>query len=355
MSEELEPGIYFGMPDDTYHSLPYLSSTGIKNLLVSPMDFWARSWMNPWKEEDDEDDSDGKTKHDAKTIGKAYHKRILEGAAAFRAAYAPAFQCEDPDVLRSADDIKDALFDLGLSKAGSKEKLIERLLDADPEAKIYDVLLREYIEDHPGVTFLSDKVIRRIELSAKMIECHDDLKFFFVGGYPEVSIVWDDEELGVRMKVRTDYLKVSAVNDLKTFANLMNKPTERAIYSAMASNKYHIQGALYLRGVDASKQMVKEGRVFGREMVDQKWLAAFAESADHTFNFVFQQKGIAPVAMGCEFNRQDPMFDQGMTCIKQGVELFKRNMSVFGEDPWVDTRKPFMLHWAQYPAYANDL
>lgn len=346
--QEAEPGIYFGMPDDTYHSLPYLSSTGIKNLLVSPMDFWARSWMNPWKEDDEEES-------EAKTIGKAYHKRILEGAAAFRAAYAPTFECDDPDVLHSAEDIKDALSDLGLSKAGSKQKLIERLLDADPDAKIYDVLLREYIEDHPGVTFLSNKVIRRIELSAKMIECHDDLKFFFVGGYPEVSVVWDDEAYGVRMKVRTDYLKVSAVNDLKTFANLMNKPTERAIYSAMASNKYHIQGALYLRGVDAAKQMVKEGRVFGRELVDQKWLAAFAESADHTFNFVFQQKGIAPVAMGCEFNRQDPMYDQGMTCIRQAVDVFKRNMAVFGEDPWVDTRKPFMLHWAQYPAYANDL
>ena len=42
----IEPGIHFGLSDDVYHALPALSASGIKNLLVSPMVFWAESFLN---------------------------------------------------------------------------------------------------------------------------------------------------------------------------------------------------------------------------------------------------------------------------------------------------------------------
>lgn len=351
MTNDVAPGVYFGMTDDAYHGLPYLSSTGMKNLLVSGMDFWARSWMNPYKEEDEEES-------EAKTIGKAYHKRILEGRAAFYEAYAPVLTVDDPEVLKDKEDLQAALRERGLPVSGNKAELINRLLGADPFVKIYDQLHAEYAEEHLGKTMIGEDTIRKIELAAQMIECHAALKFFFVGGFPEVSVIWDDEQYGVRMKARFDYLKVNAVNDLKTFANVMNKPTEKAVYSAMAQNKYHIQATHYLHASDVAKRLVHAGHIHAatpKHMPSKEWLDAFIASPEHNFNFVFQQKGPAPLAIGAVFDRRDGMYETGQLCIREAVDVYKRNMELYGTMPWVDTREPIVLHWQQYPAFASEL
>lgn len=40
-------GIYFNMPEDEYHKEEGLSSTGIKEMLQSPTNFWFNSVYNP--------------------------------------------------------------------------------------------------------------------------------------------------------------------------------------------------------------------------------------------------------------------------------------------------------------------
>lgn len=348
MTKTYEPGIYFGMPDEEYHAIPYLSASHIKNLLVSSMDFWSRSWMNPWKEEEEESE--------AKLIGKAYHKRILEGSVAFYDSYVREFFLEDTtDVISGNKAMMKALKDLSVCGYSGKDQdeLTDMLLDADPHAKIYHVMKHEYEVDHSGKIFLTEKLIRKIELSAAMIENHHALKYWFVGGYPEVTVIWDDEELGIRMKCRFDYLKVNAVNDLKTFANMTNRTIERAVYREMADRKYHIPATLYLRGSDAGKILASQGKVFGT--VDPEWLEAFIKSPAHVFNFVFQQKGVAPVAVGAIYTREDPVFELGLACVRDGVQRFKSLGEAFGVDPWVDTREPIILNHSQYPAYINEV
>lgn len=349
-SENLPPGVYFGLAEDIYHAQPYLSASGMKNLLVSPMDYWARSWMNPWREEDE-------TESEAKTLGKAYHKRILEGKAAFDAEYAPQFQC-DGDTLDSNQDLIDHLKALGISGYSGKKKeaLVEMVLDADPMAKIKHVMEQEYLEQHPDKIFLNEQMIRKIELSARMIEYHPALKYYFVGGQPEVSVIWHDEEHDLMFKARFDYLKIGAINDLKTFANMMGKSVERAVYGALASGRYHIQATLYLEAVDRAKHMMMcGGMVYGHEGIDPEWLNELMVSPEHEFNFLFQQKGPAPVSIGAQFSRQDPMFEVGQQTIISAVDIYKRNLQTFGTDPWVDTRDPIMLHYQQYPSYAMDI
>lgn len=354
MIPSLDPGIYFGLPEDTYHALPYLSASGVKNLLVSPMDFWARSWMNPEREDEDTE---------AKTLGRAYHKRILEGSAAFYASYAAKFSCDDPNAIRTADQIKDALRALGEPVSfKTKDEGISRLLAADPLAVIYDDLKAAYEDEHDGKVFLGADMIHKIELSARMIECHPALKFYFRGGFPEVTVIWDDDDFGLRFKARFDYLKVNTVNDLKTFANLMNKSIERAVYGEIASRRYHIQAGLYLRAAEIAKQMAASGMVEWcgdkAAMPDYftKWLEAFSSAPSHDFAFAFQQKGPAPVSVGAVFGHDDPMLAAGIACVYQAADTFKKCAEVYGMDgtPWVDTREPIVLHWQQFPSYAND-
>ncbi|NDH07700.1 hypothetical protein EBX93_17600 [bacterium] len=343
-----DEGIYFGLPEEDYHAIPALSSSGIKNLMVSPMDFWVRSWMNPWREEVLEET-------EAKTIGKAYHKRILEGREAFNAAYAPEFECNDPGALRTLEDLRSECESRGIKKSGNKPELVARLRDEDPSVPIYDDLKQAYIDLHEGKTLLNQNLLRKIEISASMIEYHNELKYYFVGGYPEVSVVWLDRSRGIWFKSRFDYLKLRTVNDLKTFTNMGGKSIERAVYGEMASRRYHIQAALYLNAVEISKIFVQDGKVFDKVGVDSSWLGAFSKSLEHQFNFVFQQKGPSPVAVGAIFDRRDQMFDAGVACIESAADSFMTNLMCHGKDePWVDMRDPIMLNWAQYPAFAND-
>ena len=295
MSAVPQPGIYFGMPEDDYHAIQALSASGMKSLAVHPMEFWARSWMNPLREDEDSD---------AKALGRAYHCRIVEGAEAFARRFAATFPGND-DALDSMDDFKDELRARGLKVGGSKADLIARLREAGYAGPILEELRSDYMAEHAGKAFLSRRAMTKIELAAAMIEKHPILSKCFAGGAPEVTIIWTDAD-GVTKKARLDYLKPAAIVDLKTFGNPLGLSVEQAVYRAMASGKYVIQAAHYLDAFDAAREHMAEGRVHG------PMPAGFTLGADAPrFVFVFQATGAAPIArafilspgMGLEIGR----------------------------------------------------
>lgn len=349
MTKDYQPGIYFGMTDDEYHAIPLISASHIKNLLISPMDFWARSWMNPWREEEEESD--------AKIIGKAYHKRILEGVAAFDAEYAETFTPEaGVTYLETIDDMKQVLAEnnIALKSAARKPDYVAAVLGLGQGHLILDNAKAAHAEANTGKTLLSAQIVHRIHLAAAMIENHPSLKTYFVGGYPEVTIIWFDEEFQIMVKSRIDYLKIKATNDLKTFANQMGKSIEKAVYNEIANRKYFIQAWLYLRAVEAARKMVAEGKIVnkGAIAINEEWLKAFAEyKGDTTFNFVMQQKGVAPVAVGGTFHPSELEKMQVGTFVNDAVQTFKINEAKYGSDPWVDDREPILLLEAQFPQY----
>jgi hypothetical protein len=59
-----EPGVFFGLFEDEYHHALALSSSGIKFLRASTLDFWARSPLSP-----DPDNADKET--EALVVGHA--------------------------------------------------------------------------------------------------------------------------------------------------------------------------------------------------------------------------------------------------------------------------------------------
>jgi hypothetical protein len=336
---DIQPGIYFHMEDDVYHSIPALSASGIKNLLVSPMDFWARArWLNPLYER--EEDSV------AMILGRAYHKRILEGKAAFDGCYAPIFTAPE-DCLKTVDDLKEVLKAEKLPVTGKKDDLIDRLLAARPNARIYDLERLRYEERHGGKVFLGHAILNRIEIAAAMIEKHPHLSRCFTGGYPEVSVIWEED--GIRMKARFDYLKPKAIIDLKTFANMMSKPIDRAIYGAMASGKYHIQAAFYLKAA----QVARDLPVMDTE-IPAEFLLEFSACEEHGFYHIFQQKGIAPLARGFKFPR-GMVYGAGVAAIEDAKQRYKECLAKFGADPWLDDRDIETFEDSQFPVYITDL
>ena len=338
-----EGGIYFGLSEDGYHADPALSSSGIKTILASPEDYWWQSAMNPDRPTDDDTE--------AKYWGRAYHKRILEGKAAFDAAYCAALDPVDfPDALRTADDIRAELKARGKKVGGNKDELIVRAQAEMPDCQLWDVMREDYAQANAGRGMLSRETIARLELAAAYIEKHPDLGRCFTGGAPEVSIFWHEE--GIPMKARLDYLKAKAQIDLKTFSNPQGKPIDKAIVHAVASGRYHVQAAVHSEAARRAVDFVREGRVFGD--CDKDVLRRIAQNEERAFIFVFQKTVGAPVALAKEL-RKGSIFQCGRLAMEQGMTIWKKCRDTFGDGPWILPRKIIEFDDAEFPAWTTEV
>lgn len=334
-----EPGVYLGMPIEDYLKIEALSASGAKWLAVSPLDFWARSWLCPDPEPADETPFT--------ELGKAFHTRICEGRETFAREYAEALDPLDyPDDLRTNDDLKAALKEAGEKVGGTKLDLTERLLAINPNAPIWERRLALYQAGHEGKTLLAPEIIKRIEIAAAMIERHPELSKCFQGGVPELTIVWIDPESGVKCKARFDYVKTRAAIELKTFSNPLGKSIDSAIYGAIASRGYFVSAAHYLDAWPHIIEHAKAGRVFGGG--DRDFLARL--SPDPQYVFVFQQTGAAPLARGKIFPR-GMVYDIGKIVVRDARETFKRCLETYGTDPWIDNAAIEQLDDSGFPAW----
>lgn len=342
-----EEGVFFGLPEEEYHAAFALSASGIKNLRISTLDFWARSPLNP-------DHHDDET--EAKIVGRAYHKRIVEGRDAFDAIYAPEIDPYDyPDAIRTNDELRAAIEKVGAPTAKisgmRKSDLVARLLQYDPEALIWEMLVADHAEKHGGKIMLPAQLMHRIEIAAAMIEKHPQLSKAFTGGMPEVSIFWTDKITGTPCKARLDYLKPRAIVDLKSFENSMGFEVRKAIARAVANYRYHIQTRFYMNAASVGRRLVAEGRVFGD--CDPAFLSAYKASAERTFLFVWQQKGIAPLARGMVLGPGNILDIAGME-IDNATHVFARCWEHFGVGPWLDIADIETFDDLEFPSYISE-
>lgn len=345
----LAPGVYFDLDEERYHRSFGLSASGIKHLRVSPLDWWARSPLNPNLA--DVLDEEGDT--EAKTVGRAYDVRIISGRAAFDACYAPAIDKSDyPGVLDTVDDLKSWLGERGLkTTAKRKDELIDRVLEADPTARIWDAIKSGYGKTHAGKEFLPPKLIAKIETAARMIEGHPVLSKAFTGGAPQVSIIWDCPIIGVRCKARIDYVKSRAIVDLKTI-NLQGRPPEIAIPRTIASYKYHVQAAMYCEALSFASGFIKEGLCDSASPEYDPFVKALREDYPKQFMFVFQAKGVAPFARGYVIPQESMTFTIGKTEVETAKQAFRLQLEKFGALPWIDDSPIQTLDDAAIPPWA---
>lgn len=338
----MDDGLYFGLDFATYKAERRFSASGTKLVLQSQTDFWVRSWMNPDPPDDDTDSKDR---------GTAYHCRIVEGAAAFRSRYAAKINPEDyvenldagDKLLVTVDDLKQFLRDNGQPLGGKKQDLVDRAVAVDSEVLVWDRILEDYEDEHAGKTMIEPKTLREIEIAAVNIEKHPQLKNVFVNGMPEVSVFWtasvtlrSGEVVPVPMKARFDYLKDTAVIDLKSFANNSGDGIALAVYRAMASFKYHTAAAIYYEASDALAKLIQDGRVFGDNLPSRKWLDSVVKhTPDRSFFFVFQQTGPAPVAVGRRFRRGLSARETGHRDWEEAMEKFVEAQRLYGDEVWV--------------------
>jgi len=353
---QLDDGIYFGLDEEIYHAQHRLSNSGMKWLRASPMDFWIRSWLNESPIPVPPDDTF------AKTLGRAYHKRIIEGREEFDRHFVLRPDPNDhPDALVSHNDLKARCKELDLKVGGTKVDLIARLLEhygclglAGDDIEIWDRIETEHAKEHLGKTYLNEDVIKRIEVAGQMLDRHPVLCKAFGGGQPEVSVLWTDRDTGVRMKCRYDYLKPRAIVDLKSYSNPHSKPSSIAVATAVANGRYQAQVATYLEAATYLPELLRKVRppqdVDTKEFT--KWCKMMVEP-EKEFLFVFQQTGIAPVTVARIFPR-NLTYDVAHINMRSTINLFKEYHDHFGTNPWVDNNPIEAFADEDFPAYINE-
>ncbi len=331
---EFREGVFFGMSEEDYHSVPALSASGMKDLRTSPLTYWVKSPFNPNRDEVLAEESSS----EARDLGKAFHKRILEGAWAFAAAYAVKLDESECDgALVTQDDLKAWLKEHDLKVSGSKAEQIARIQEADSSVPIFADLLAKHEALHDGKSFLSAKWMQKIEIAAAMIEKHPHLCKAFTGGAPEVSVFWTCPVIGVNCKARLDYLKARAIVDLKTLLPMSGTPLDRAVALEFGRRRYFIQAAFYAEAASKVADFLKRALC---DELDEKLAIALAADHPKTFLFVFQVKGPAPVAIGRVFPAQSMIFQAAQAEIDTMKMLYKTCLDKYGPDvPWVDDGK----------------
>jgi hypothetical protein len=259
-------GVYFGMPAEEYHAIPRLSASGISNILISPATFWAASWMNPLKEEADEE----QTK--AQILGAAYHTARLEPHLFDKLYVRDIAKAEHPKALMNGTAVGEALGELGETKKRAGETAIEqarRLVDAGYTGEIWQILAEEADAQRGGRTAIDAKYYDQIRADMELIAAAPEINKHLTGGAAEIVILWTDEKSGVLMKSRLDYLKSAEYTDFKSFANSMGKSLQQLIADAFRYNRYYIQSVVYHDAVESIRGHAEMPFIF--ELQNGEW------------------------------------------------------------------------------------
>jgi PDDEXK-like uncharacterized protein DUF3799 len=316
-----KPRVVHGLDLKAYLANPAISASGIRDLRISPLTYWAKSPFNPDRENDESE---------AMSEGSAYHKRILEGREAFEEAYAPKLDKDDhPDALKSGDELRAYCKLHDLKQSGTNGEMSERIRAYDMTQPLWIYIEAAHGRVHAGCTLLPHKMISRIELAADAIERNPATAALMEGGKPEVSIFWTDEETGVPLKARLDYLGPRGVVDLKTFSNAKGRPLQQAVSYAVADRGYATQAVHYLEAV----------RV--------------ATGEDARFYFVFQETGAAPNVLVREFARDRIYFDIVAQEYRQAINFYAQCLDRWGTDqPWVQSAVIEAFQDEDFPLWA---
>lgn len=324
-------GIYFDLDEDAYHADPALGSTNVKALLMAPEEYWGQSWMNPLYEQ----------KQTPATVkGSAYHKFILEGQAAYEAAYAiEPDQALYGDALVTVADIDRVLKLRELTQTGKKGEKIQRLRDDGYEGTIWDDIVHQFKQENDGLVHIPPAMDQEIRYMARFITSNPYLSEAFKGGFPEVSVFWRIGD--VRCKARIDYLKSHLAVDLKTYANQYKLRAEFAVEKNAANNRHDLQAAWYGNALEHAQDFARDGLLFGDNLPSAEWLEQFTAPVSLDLFYVYQQTGGVPMARARRWNPQMETLKTAQQEAAWSIKIFRSCLEEFGEEmPWIRAEAP---------------
>lgn len=268
--EGFKPGIYFGMPEAAYHADPALSHSGMVKLLLSELDYWVESPLNPdretWREA---------KRGSAMWFGKMSHLLLLERERFWR-------------------DF--------------------RIIGQTPK---------------DGVTWLTKDEYREIKAAVDEIKAVPEAAAHFEKGYPEVSIFWRDPATGLMLRARCDYLRTFGAIDYKRARSLQNNQLGWHI----ADFGYDIQHAHYVEGIRQIKAQLNSGKAIVDGPVAPEWIEEFKRDTDVMFRFFFQRSD-SPYIFRIIKGFDEEIASNARQRIDEAKERYRYNIERYGTARW---------------------
>lgn len=237
-------GIY-DMPAEQYHAdpcpTPSLSASGMKLILDDcPARFWhGNRRLNPAA-------TDTRTK--ALDIGTAAHAWLLSQDT-FEASISVKPSKEDyPSAIDGVDALRSHCQDIGIKPGRTIAEMCRQIREADPSAELWPDIIEEWSRLSDGKTVISQSEFGSIKAMRDAAMSSDMVRMALSAGKPEQSLFWKDEETGVWLRCRPDFLPTVPrfVPDFKTARSAHPNDFRRSTKEF----GYHIQAAHYLDGIE---------------------------------------------------------------------------------------------------------
>jgi len=329
LNPPFEPGIYFGLPEDVYHSDNSLGSSDLKLLNNSPPQYWFKRMSGQ--------DDDPETR--SRVIGRAVHRIVLEGMEAYQAGFHV-----EPDVsLKTVEDLMGWIRPRAPNFVKGSKLKAEIIAQVHKIAKtlghdvppIYDEFKAR--AESAGAVILKREEHERIIFASAQIAATPDLSNAFKNGYPEVSVFWEDDH-GNRRKARFDFMKPRASVDLKSIRPLGNEPFSVECRKAFCKWEYDVQAGAYTEARRQLPALHAAGRVFGDH--NAAWLEDVCkhDPDKSAFVFVFWASQGAPLCWGCTLSPKNPILDIARIKISNALNQFQVYSQRFAGDaqPWAN-------------------
>lgn len=308
VEKEPTPNIVRCMPAEQYHSIRALSSTGMKELAVSPLHYWS-CFLDPQR-------TPAEPSPEQK-FGTALHCLVLEGEEKFHQCYAPMLdESEHEDCLFTIEDMREWLRSKGHKPSGTrKADMIAQVLTVDATVRIWDVLKADHEEATAGKMLCLNEDWNRLLGAAEALKNEPQLAALLSEGEPEVSLFATDPDSGVPLKARLDWLNPGCIVDLKTFTHRRGKSIDQCVNDAIYYESYYVQAYFY------------------------RWLYQLATGKRVRFVFVFVEsqpphevrlRELTPSKMGVA----NVYWQTAARKVSLSCEAWRYYFDKFGDDPW---------------------
>lgn len=334
----LEDGVYTDLPMGRYLYDDALSGSAFDKLERNPPDWKWEHPSNPLYEPDE----DSK----ARILGTICHKVLLEGVEAYEAEYCVKPDIKDhPDALDTLPQLKAWLAERDQKVSGTKPELIERVLAHDPRAKVWEAYCDGVINGRTAIGF---KLHAQAMLLRTFVESDPVYSKLLSGGLPEVTIVWTED--GVRYKSRIDYLRSTAIVDVKTFGRPPRRTLIRDFLADRVSHGDDKQAVHNFRAAQQLPRLLKEGRATAPTREKLEALERIA-AGQKVFVWLGLRVGGAPCGLAVRFDQGTIPWGWAEQKIAHAVAQFKIYREKFGSDVWIRSEgmvMPELSHWPSW-------
>jgi len=351
--EEYQEGLYFGMPEEEYHKIPYFSRSLADEMIVDVEEFWYKSPMNP--------DRPQREETEAMKLGTAIHSMILEpGTFSEKYCKKPVYEdYPNKTILITSDDIKEFLTSIGEKKTGNKPELIERALPyIDPKTYIiWDSHIAEWTQNLDGQRIITGEMAEILEGIKAGIDRRPKIKQLLENTVSEITIIWRDPITGIMCKCRLDCARPEAIGEVKSFSIKNRKNIYKAMCDSIVYEKYNLQFYVYHIALKIILEKIKARKagVFGD--VNQDWLKEFIKNPDKQFFFIFARTQAPHQCMAIELQESyasgassNVYYTQAEMMWNAAIKLYSECCEKFGVNRWINEKEVETLMDEHVPA-----